>query len=229
MSMFFSDTQLGAFVFLLAMSGGLLLPSISVFGGVAGFVSFLEVVMILLPLFGCGFSFSSDGGNLLGAELLLECVFAATGLLLPFSFASTPPVHPQFLLIALGPGSRNLPADVLHLGPAAEPGRAPLAVAGLAIACWEWDTEPEFAFADIAADDGGGGANLTAVALLLAWTAAPPFLVSSPTLLREDVDMFSEDDDLFKSSSSNRLCDDKFGIGFLDLSMSIHKIGRAHV
>lgn len=71
MSMFFSDTQLGAFVFLLAMSGGLLLPSISVFGGVAGFVSFLEVVMILLPLFGCGFSFSSDGGNLLGA--LMDC------------------------------------------------------------------------------------------------------------------------------------------------------------
>jgi hypothetical protein len=63
------------------------------------------------------------------------------------------------------------------------------------------------------------------VALLLACTATtpPPFLVSSPTLLSEDVDMFSEDDELFKSSSSNRLCDAKFDdLGFLDLSMSIH-------
>ena len=60
---------------------------------------------------------------------------------------------------------------------------------------------------------------------LLAWTATdpPPFLVSSPTLLREDVDMFSEDDDLFKSSSSNRLCDAKFDdLGFLVLSILIH-------
>ena len=63
------------------------------------------------------------------------------------------------------------------------------------------------------------------VALLLACTATapPPFLASSPMLLREDVDMFSEDDDLFMSSSWNRLCDAKFDdLGFLDLSMSIH-------
>ena len=111
----------------------------------------------------------------------------------------------------LVPGSGNLPADAPDLCPEAEPGRAPLAVAGLTIA-----------FAGAAtADDSGGGANLTVVALLLAWTALPQFLVSSPTLLREDVDMFSEED-LFKSSSSNCLRDPKFDLGFLDLSMSIH-------
>lgn len=157
--------------------------------------------------------------------MIFATTLAATGLPVPFSFASAPPaVHPQLLLMALGPGSGNLPVDVLHLGPEAEPGRAPLAVAGLAIACWDWDTEPMLSFADTAAGDGTVGvANLTAVALLLALTAAPPFLVSSSTLLREDVDMFSEDDDfLFKSNNSNRLCDAKLGLDFLDLSMSAH-------
>ena len=66
MSMFFSDTLLGAFLFFLEVSGGLLLPSISVFGGVLGFVFVLELVMVLLPVFGNGFSLSSGGGNLLG-------------------------------------------------------------------------------------------------------------------------------------------------------------------
>lgn len=70
MSMFFGDTLLGAFMFVLAAAapGGLLLPCVSVFGGVPRFVFVLEVevVMILLPLFGNGFSFSS-AGNLLGA------------------------------------------------------------------------------------------------------------------------------------------------------------------
>lgn len=41
--------------------------------------------------------------------------------------------------------------------------------------------------------------------------------------------MFSEDDDLFKSSSWNRLCDAKFDdLGFLDLSMSIHAAASCH-
>lgn len=66
MSMFFSDTLLGAFTLFLAVSGGLMLPSVSIFGGVHGFVSVLEFVMILLPLFANGFSLSSGGGNLLG-------------------------------------------------------------------------------------------------------------------------------------------------------------------
>jgi len=69
-SMFFSDTLLGAFMFVLAAAtpGGLLLPCVSVFGGAPRFVFVLEVevVMILLPLLGNGFSFSS-AGNLLGA------------------------------------------------------------------------------------------------------------------------------------------------------------------
>lgn len=130
------------FVLAAAAPGGLLLPCVSVFGGVPRFVFVLEVevVMILLPLFGNGFSFSS-AGNLLGAELLLECVFAMTFETTGFPLAAgslasdSPAVHPQLLLIALGPvGSGNLPAGVLHLVPEAEPGRAPLAVAGLAIA-----------------------------------------------------------------------------------------------
>jgi len=147
--MFLGDTLLvlGAFMFVLAAATptGLLLPCVSVFGGVPWFVFVLEVdvgMILLLPLFVNGFSFSS-AGNLLGAELLLECVFATTlattGLpLAAGSLASNSaavPVHPQLLLIALGPaGSGNLPADVLHLVPEAEPGRAPLAVPGLAIA-----------------------------------------------------------------------------------------------
>lgn len=69
MSIFCSDALLvlGALMFFLATLGGLLLPSISVFGGVLGFrISVVEIVMILLPLFGNVFSFSSGAANLLG-------------------------------------------------------------------------------------------------------------------------------------------------------------------
>lgn len=240
MCILLSDTLLGAFGFFLAMFGGLLCSSISGFGGEPGFTFGLEVAMILLPLFGNGLASFSSGGNRLGAELLLDCVLAvifatAESALACCSLGSTAPTgQPQLFLIALGPGSGcGLPADVLHLVPEAEPGRAPLAVAGLAIAfcCWDLETEPELAFIDTAASDaddegGGGGANLTVVPLLLAWRAAPPrFRVSSVTFLREDVDMLSEDDDLFMSWGSDRLlCDAWYDFGLSDISMSSHVI-----
>lgn len=68
--MFFSGTLLGAFTFfrVTAMLEEVLLSRVSVSRGVPWFVFVLEVevVVILLPLFGNGFSFSS-AGNLLGA------------------------------------------------------------------------------------------------------------------------------------------------------------------
>lgn len=70
LSMFFSGTLLGAFTFfrVTAMLEEVLLSRVSVSRGVPWFVFVLEVevVVILLPLFGNGFSFSS-AGNLLGA------------------------------------------------------------------------------------------------------------------------------------------------------------------
>jgi hypothetical protein len=74
-------------------------------------------------------------------------------------------------------------------------------------------------------DDGfGGGANLTVVVLLVTcWTAPSSFLVFSSVLLREDVDLLREEDDLFMSSGSNRrcLCDAALDLGLVYLSMPI--------
>lgn len=159
-------------------------------------------------------------------ELLRSCcAFGALESFLRSSFASMPPANPQLLLIVFGPDSDNLPADVLHLWPAEEPGRGPLAVVGLATACWT-DTKLEVVvFADAAEDDDfGGGANLTVVVvLLLTWTANSSFLIFSPVLLREDVDTLSEEDDLFMSSGPNRrLRESKLDFSLLlDSSMAI--------
>lgn len=127
-------------------------------------------------------------------------------------------MHPQLLLVAFGPDSAG--NDLAGLGPEGEAGRAVAAVAGLPLgACCGAKCEPLLVPDD---DDGRGGvgvgANLTTVGLLPVWAAAAP-LSSSLMLLREDVDMLSEEDDLFTSTDSNRLCD--AWVGLLGFSMEI--------
>jgi hypothetical protein len=139
------------------------------------------------------------------------------------SFSPAVAVHPQLLLSPLGPDSAG---DDLAAAfrPEDEAGRAVAAGAG-AIGLGDCpDAASELLL--VPADDDGregvgvGGANLTTAGLLPAWTTAAVSLSSSLMLLREDVDMLSEEDDFLTSTNCcSRLCGGK--LGFLGFSMTI--------
>jgi hypothetical protein len=132
----------------------------------------------------------------------------------PFSLSlrsPAPPVNPQLLLIPFGPED--------------EAGRAVVVVGagGVALgACRDAESELLLVPADEDGRDGvgdDGGANLTTAGLLPAWAAPADSLLSpSLVLLREDVDMLSEEDDFLTSSDSSRLRAGK--LGFLGFSMT---------